>query len=208
MNLLVYAAWPCPCCISMFMLHGQVHVACLSPKGGHPQFKSATPQYCGQPYWLRSWLKKVVELRLRTFKLWLPQFRNFPQSPASPLLSSPVSSAQDGFKNQPKIFLKSRVSLKTRNFPWRDSSTRFLSQIFLSMNQPDSHPKLCRKMWNQSSQIADCRKNCDCRIAELRLRSNMSLKSCGIAIAEELPSSCGIAIADSKKKLRVPTSAS
>jgi hypothetical protein len=29
----------------------------------------------------------------------------------------------------------------------------------------------------------------------------MYLKSCGIAIAEELPSSCGIAIADSKKKV-------
>jgi hypothetical protein len=36
-------------------------------------------------------------------------------------------------------------------------------------------------------------------IAELLLRSNISLKSCGIAIAEVLPSSCGIAITDSKK---------
>jgi hypothetical protein len=34
-------------------------------------------------------------------------------------------------------------------------------------------------------------------IAELRLRSNIFFKSCGIAIAEALPSSCGIAIADS-----------
>jgi hypothetical protein len=34
-----------------------------------------------------------------------------------------------------------------------------------------------------------------------------SFKSCGIAIAEVLPSSCGIKIADSQKKLRVPTSA-
>jgi hypothetical protein len=39
------------------------------------------------------------------------------QSPASPLLSSPVSSAQDGFKNQPKRFLESCVSLKTKNLP-------------------------------------------------------------------------------------------
>jgi hypothetical protein len=45
-------------------------------------------------------------------------------------------------------------------------------------------------------KVADIRKNCDCGIAELRLRSNISLKSCGIAIAEVLPSSCGIAIAD------------
>jgi hypothetical protein len=44
------------------------------------------------------------------------------------------------------------------------------------------------------------KKNCDCGNAELRLWSNISLKSCGIAIAEVLPSSCGIAIADSKKK--------
>ncbi len=43
-------------------------------KVGHPQFKSATPQYCGQPNRLRSCgLKKVAELRLRTFKIWLPQ---------------------------------------------------------------------------------------------------------------------------------------
>jgi hypothetical protein len=54
-------------------------------------------------------------------------------------------------------------------------------------------------------EVADIRKNCDCGIAELRLRNNISLKSCGIAIAEVLPSSCGIAIADSKKKLRVST---
>ncbi len=58
------------------------------------------------------------------------------------------------------------------------------------------------KLPNCGLEIADCRKNCDCGIAELRLRSNMSLKSCGIAIAEELPSSCGIAIADSKKVAR------
>jgi hypothetical protein len=33
-------------------------------------------------------------------------------------------------------------------------------------------------------EVVDFRKNCDCGIAELRLRSNMSLKSCGIAIAD------------------------
>jgi hypothetical protein len=33
-------------------------------------------------------------------------------------------------------------------------------------------------------------------MAELRLRSNISLKSCGIAIAEVLPSNRGMAIAD------------
>jgi hypothetical protein len=53
-------------------------------------------------------------------------------------------------------------------------------------------------------EVADFGKNCDCGIAELRLQSNMSLKSCGIAIAEELPSSCGIVIADSKKSCACP----
>jgi hypothetical protein len=53
-------------------------------------------------------------------------------------------------------------------------------------------------------EVADFRKNCDCGIAEIRLRSNISLKSCGIAIAEVLPSSCGIAIADSKKNCAGP----
>jgi hypothetical protein len=48
-------------------------------------------------------------------------------------------------------------------------------------------------------EVAGFRKNNDCGIAELRFRSNISLKSCGIAIAVVLPSSCGIAIADSKK---------
>jgi hypothetical protein len=45
-------------------------------------------------------------------------------------------------------------------------------------------------------KIADVKKNCDCGITELRLGSNISLKSSGMAIAEVLPSSCGIAIAD------------
>jgi hypothetical protein len=48
-------------------------------------------------------------------------------------------------------------------------------------------------------EVVGFRKNCNCEIAELRLRNNVSLKSCGIEIAEVLPSSCGIAIADSKK---------
>jgi hypothetical protein len=60
------------------------------------------------------------------------------------------------------------------------------------------------KLLSCGLEVADSRKNCDCGIAELRLRSNMSLKSCGIAIAEELPSSCGIAIADSKKSCACP----
>ncbi len=52
-------------------------------------------------------------------------------------------------------------------------------------------------------EVADFRK---ISIAELWLRNNISLKSCGIVIGEVLPSSCEIAIADSKK-LHGPTSA-
>jgi hypothetical protein len=56
--------------------------------------------------------------------------------------------------------------------------------------------------------VADFRKNCDCRVAVVELRSYISLKRCGIAMAEVLPSRCGVAIADFFfKKLRVPTSA-
>ncbi len=53
-------------------------------------------------------------------------------------------------------------------------------------------------------EVADIRKNCDCGIAELRLGSNISLKSSGIAIAEVFSSSCGLAITDSKKSCACP----
>jgi hypothetical protein len=61
-------------------------------------------------------------------------------------------------------------------------------------------------MRNYSSQVADLKLQTSQKIAiaELRLRSNISLKSCGIAIAEVLLSSCGIAIADSKKSCACP----
>jgi hypothetical protein len=70
------------------------------------------------------------------------------------------------------------------------------------MNLPDSTAKNMLKIAELKLsccglEVADFRKNYDCGIAGLR--SNISLKSCGIAIAEALPSSCGIAIADSKK---------
>jgi hypothetical protein len=34
------------------------------------------------------------------------------------------------------------------------------------------------------AKLRTSEKNCDCGIADLRLRSNISLKSCGIAIAD------------------------
>jgi hypothetical protein len=58
-------------------------------------------------------------------------------------------------------------------------------------------PKIAEmKLSSCGLEVADTRKNCDCGIAEVQLRSNIALKSCGIAIAKVLPSSCGIAIAD------------
>jgi hypothetical protein len=42
-------------------------------------------------------------------------------------------------------------------------------------------------------KVADLKKNCDCRVAAAEQHF---LKSCGIAIAEVLPSICGIADAD------------
>ncbi len=50
-------------------------------------------------------------------------------------------------------------------------------------------------------KVADFGKNCDCRIAVAEQHFS---KSCGIAIAELLPSSCGIALADSKKSCVCP----
>jgi hypothetical protein len=73
--------------------------------GGYLQFKSATPQYCGQPNRLRT-LKSCGSSKF-DFRILLPV----------PLLSSPFSSAQDGIKNQLKIFLELSVSLETKNLP-------------------------------------------------------------------------------------------
>jgi hypothetical protein len=64
-------------------------------------------------------------------------------------------------------------------------------------------PKIAEiKLSSCGFEVVDIRKNCDCEIAELRLRSNIALKSCGIAIEEVFPSSCEIAISDSKKAAR------
>ncbi len=68
-------------------------VRAVFSKGGHPQFKSATRQYCGQPNRLRSCgLKKscgiaiadLQNLTSATFhSLQHYFFKNFPQSPAN-----------------------------------------------------------------------------------------------------------------------------
>jgi hypothetical protein len=60
------------------------------------------------------------------------------------------------------------------------------------MNRPDFTAKNTPKI--AEVKLSSCGLHKKIAIAELR--SNISLKSCGIAIAEALPSSCGIAIAD------------
>jgi hypothetical protein len=66
------------------------------------------------------------------------------------------------------------------------------------MNRPNSTaknmPKIAKvKLSSCRFEVANFRKNCDCGIA---VAKQHFLKSCGIAIAEVLPSSCGIAIAE------------
>ncbi len=82
---------------------------------------------------------------------------------------------------------------------------RIFTSDFFHEPRPDSTakymPKIAEiKLSSCGLEVADIRKNCDCGIAELRLRINISLESCGIAIA----SSWGIAIADSKKSCACP----
>ncbi len=58
-----------------------------------------------------------------------------------PLLSSPFSLAQDGFKNQKKIFCR------TVSFSGRDSGMRFFtSNFFFCMNRLDSTAKNMKKI--------------------------------------------------------------
>jgi hypothetical protein len=56
-----------------------------------------------------------------------------------PMLSSPFSSAQDGFKNQPKIFLELSVSLETKTCLKGMVPRDFLPPIFF--HDPDRIPQ-------------------------------------------------------------------
>ncbi len=102
-------------------------------KGGHPQFKSATPQLRNSAI-LRT-TKSIAELRtkkscgiaiadLQNLTSAIPQLstvsniikKTFHSVLPIPLRSSPFSLAQDGFKNQPTLFLELFVSLE-QNLP-------------------------------------------------------------------------------------------
>jgi hypothetical protein len=69
------------------------------------------------------------------------------------------------------------------------------------MNRPDSTAKNMQKIAEVKLSSFGLQKIV---IAKLRLQSNISLKSCRIAIAEMLPSNCGIRIADSEKSCVFP----
>ncbi len=103
-------------------------------KGGRLQFKSATPQYCGQPNRLRSCgLKKLRNCDCGPSNF---DFRNsaiIRSLLPILLLSGTFSSAQDGFKNQPKIFLELSVSLKIKKTCLKGTVARdFLPPILYS----------------------------------------------------------------------------
>ncbi len=85
------------------------------------------------------------------------------------------------------IYLELFVSLETKTCLKGTVAQGFLLPIFFFTNQPDSTaknmPKIAKvKLSSCGFEVADFRKNCDCRIAELRLQSNITLKSCGIVI--------------------------
>jgi hypothetical protein len=88
----------------------------------------------------------------------------------------------------------------TKNLPYRDSSTRLFNSDFFFMNRPDFTakyaPKIAEvKLSSCGLEVTDLRtygrlRNCGVAVAEQHF-----FKSCGIAIAEVLPSSCVIVIA-------------
>jgi hypothetical protein len=85
----------------------------------------------------------------------------------------------------------------------------FFLRFFCSWVNRIPWPKICRKLWKWSSQVADLKLRTYKKIAvaELRLRSNISIKKvrncdCGSASFKLRNCDCGL-----KKKLRVPTSA-
>jgi hypothetical protein len=120
---------------------------------------------------------------------------------AAPLLSSPFSSAQDGFKNQLKIFLELSISLETKTCLKGTVAQYFSPLIFFSWIDQIPHPKICRKLRKWSSQVANFRKNSNLRIVDLRLQSTFlaewRLRKCFLQVTE-------LRCADSKKSCTCP----
>jgi hypothetical protein len=104
-------------------------------------------------------------------------------------------------------FLESYVSLKTKNLPERDSSTRFLSRIFFLYESTGSTSKTMPK--NAELKLSSCgleKKlrlwNCGVVVAEQHVFKKLRNCDCGRASFKLRKCDCGL-----NKKLRVPTSA-
>jgi hypothetical protein len=106
---------------------------------------SAIPQYCRQPNWLRNCgLKKVAEMRLRTFKIGLTQFRN-----SLPSMSS-FTSFQSLLLSSGWFYKATNNNFYNRLFLWKTKTclkrtvTRDFSFPIFVQNRPhmdrDSHP--------------------------------------------------------------------
>ncbi len=112
----------------------------------------------------------------------------------------PIYSRADPWKNRGQKIL--------RYCPFKGTvAWDFLPPVFFYEPRPDSTAKKYAKIAEMKLsscelEVADIRKNCDCKIAELR--SNISLKSFRITIVDVLPSSCGISIANSKQSCACP----
>ncbi len=90
-----------------------------------------------------------------------------------PLLSSPFSSAQDGFKNQRKIFLALSVSLETQKHALKGPQHEiFYLRFFFFINWPDSKAK-------NMSKIAEV------KLSSCGLQKKFQLRNCGVAVVEQ-----------------------
>jgi hypothetical protein len=81
-----------------------------------------------------------------------------------PLLSSPFSSAQDVFKNQPKIFLELPVSLETTTCLKETVAQDFLPSIFFH-ESTGFHGQKCDKNCGSEALKLQTQKKCDCGVA-------------------------------------------
>ncbi len=121
-----------------------------------------------------------------------------------PLLSSPFFSAQDGFKNQPKI-LRTVCFSGNQKFALKGQLPKIFSSYFIYHESTGFHSQKYAK--NCGSEALKLRTSEKIAIVELRLQSNISLKSCGIGWWK-----CILQCAElrlwTQKKLHVPTSVS
>jgi hypothetical protein len=132
-------------------------------------------------------LNRLVVKIPKHFLLYpLDSFINVPRSKnksshATPqpvsLLCIPFFSAHDYYENIPKILFTQLVIMKPK----------MCFKVLLAPLNTKIMPKIASLELRTTEKVM---------VAELQLRSNISLKSFRIAIAEVLPSNCGIAIAD------------